>query len=355
MTLLVDLRSDTVTRPTDAMRQSMANAEVGDDVFGDDPTVRRLEECTAQLLGKESALFVPSGHMGNEIAIWVHGRPGREVIVEELSHVMTAEGGAPAALGGVTLRPLPSAAGHFDPVRVDGALVLDDDVHHAPTVLACVENTHNRHGGRIYPVAAMAELARRLGAHGIPLHLDGARLWNAAAALSVAPSALAAMADTIMVCFSKGLGAPVGSALVGKAGFIHQARRIRKLLGGGMRQAGILAAGCLHGLEHHRERLVDDHRRARRLADLVDLPDGASVLGTRPETNIIIWNLPPDRFDVLEIRRQLAAEFILLTDFGPGRLRAVTHLDIDDAGIERAGVAISRVLADMSRLPSVPR
>jgi len=355
MKYLVDLRSDTVTRPTDAMRQAMAHAEVGDDVLGDDPTVRTLEETTARLLGKESALFVPSGHMGNEIALRVHGRPGREVIVEELSHLMTAEGGAPAALSGVTLRPLTSASGCLDPARVMEALVLDDDVHHAPTVLACVENTHNRQGGRIYPADAMADLAHRLAARGIPLHLDGARLWNAAAALSVAPAELAAPADSVMVCFSKGLGAPVGSALAGRTSFIHEARRIRKLFGGGMRQSGILAAGCLHALAHHRERLVDDHRRARQLADIVELPEGASVMGGRPETNIVIWKLPEDRFDVVEIRRRLAMESVLLSDFGPGRLRAVAHMDVDDAAIERAGLALNRVLAGMSARPAVAR
>ncbi|MDZ4804402.1 MAG: GntG family PLP-dependent aldolase [Candidatus Eisenbacteria bacterium] len=355
MNLPIDLRSDTVSRPTEAMRQAMAAAEVGDDVFGEDPTVRLLEETTARLLGKEAALYIPSGHMGNEIALWVHGRPGREVIVEELSHVMCSEGGAPAALARVTLRPLPSKAGGLDPARVEAALVLDDDPHHAPTVLACVENTHNRHGGRIYPAAAMTELAARLGAHGIPLHLDGARVWNAAAALSAPPADLAGPADTVMVCYSKGLGAPVGSALAGPVAFIREAHRTRKLFGGGMRQAGILAAACLHALAHHRERLVDDHRRARRLADLVDLPEGASVLGGRPETNIVIWQLPTDRFDVVEIRRRLAAEAILMSDFGPGRLRAVTHLDVDDAGIERAGYVLNQVLAGIPARPVAAR
>jgi threonine aldolase len=347
----VDLRSDTVTRPTEAMRRAIAAAEVGDDVFEDDPTVRALEVETARLLGKPAALYVPSGHMGNAIAVIVHGRPGREVVVESQSHIMGSEGGAPAALAGVTLRPLETDDGRLDPERVERALVLDDDPHHAPTVLACVENTHNRQGGRVYPVQALATLAARLARHRIPLHLDGARLWNASAASGCSTAELAGPADSVMVCFSKGLGAPVGSALAGTEAFIHEARRVRKRLGGGMRQAGILAAGCLHALEHHRVRLADDHRRARRLADLVPLPEGASILGGSPETNIVIWRLPPDRFDVFAIRKRLATDGIHLSDFGPGRLRAVTHMDVDDAGIERAARALSGVLAEAGSRP----
>lgn len=347
----VDLRSDTVSRPTEAMRRAIASAEVGDDVFGDDPTVRELEAETARLLGKPAALFVPSGHMGNEIALTVHGRPGREVIVESLSHIMTAEGGAPALLAGVTLRPIDSDGGRFDVDRVEAALVLDDDPHHAPTVLACAENTHNRLGGRVYPAGAFNELAARLERHGIPLHLDGARLWNAAVASGLSTAELAGPADSVMVCFSKGLGAPVGSALAGSEAFIHEARRVRKRFGGGMRQAGILAAACLHALEHHRARLADDHRRARRLAELVPLPEGASILGGRPETNIVIWDLPVPRFDVFAIIRRLESDGVRLSDFGPGRLRAVTHLDVDDAGIERAAAVLAGVLAEAGSRP----
>ncbi|HEX7879907.1 MAG TPA: GntG family PLP-dependent aldolase, partial [Candidatus Eisenbacteria bacterium] len=334
------------TRPTEATRRAIAGAEVGDDVYGEDPTVLELERETALLLGKPAALFVPSGTMGNEIAIVVHGRPGREVVLDSQSHIMTAEGGGPAVLAGVTLRPLASDTGRLDPDRVASALVLDDDPHHAPTVLACAENTHNRLGGRVFPPDVFTELAALLGRHQIPLHLDGARLWNAAVASGLSAAELAGPADSVMVCFSKGLGAPVGSALAGSEAFIHEARRVRKLLGGGMRQAGILAAGCRFALEHHRERLSEDHRRARRLAELVPLPVGAAILGGRPETNIVIWDLPPDRFDVFEIRRRLAADDIHLSDFGPGRLRAVTHLDVDDAGIERVAASLADLLAE---------
>jgi threonine aldolase len=256
--------------------------------------------------------------MGNEIALAVHGRPGREVVVESLSHIMTAEGGAPAALAGVTLRPLDSKGGRLDPDRVEAALVLDDDPHHAPTVLACAENTHNRLGGRVYPLDAFVELAGRLKRHGIPLHLDGARLWNAAAASGHSTAELAGPADSVMVCFSKGSvprsdrpwRAPRRSSTKGGASANDSA--------GACARRGILAAGCRYALDHHRERLVDDHRRARRLAELVPLPVGASILGGQPETNIIIWDLPVDRFDVFEIRRRLALDGVHLSDFGPG-------------------------------------
>lgn len=340
----IDLRSDTVTRPTPAMRQAMAGAEVGDDVFGDDPTVIALEASTAALLGKEAALFVPSGTMGNEIALRVHARPGQEVIVEEHCHILNAEGGGPAALSGVQLRPLPSDGGRIELDRLMAALVLDDDPHHAVTGLVCFENTHNRLGGRVVDPGAIGELAARAHEHGIPVHLDGARLWNAAAALGQAPAALAAAVDSVMVCFSKGLGAPVGSALAGSREFIHRARRVRKQFGGGLRQAGILAEACRHAIEHHLPRLADDHHRARRLADLVEAPAGTRILGGRPETNIVIWQLPAG-CDEVAIRRELAGEGILLTDFGPGLLRAVTHLDIDDEQVDFAAPRIARAMA----------
>jgi threonine aldolase len=338
----VDLRSDTVTRPTDAMRAAIAAAEVGDDVFGDDPTVTRLEETTAALLGKEGALFVPSGHMANEIALAVHGRPGREVVVEALSHIMTAEGGAPAALAGVTLRPVSSTGGGLEPAAVESALTLDDDPHHAPTALVCIENTHNRHGGRALPAEVVDLVGRTAHAHGLPLHLDGARLWNAAVALETPVDRLARAADSVSVCFSKGLGAPVGSALAGPAAFLREARRLRKRFGGGMRQAGILAQAALFALEHHRDRLAEDHRRARRLAVEVPLPPGASIVGGVPDTNIVIWQF--DRFatDIPALRSRLEERHgVRVVPFGPGQIRAVTHLDIDDAAIDRAVAALT--------------
>jgi threonine aldolase len=337
----VDLRSDTVTRPTPEMRGAIAGAEVGDDVFGDDPTVAKLEETTAGLLGKEAALFVPSGHMGNEIALAVHGRPGREVIVEELSHIMTAEGGAPAALAGVTLRPVRSDHGRIDPGTVEAALTLDDDPHHAPTALVCVENTHNRHGGRALPAEVVDALGALARTHAIPLHLDGARLWNASAALDTPVDRLARAADSVAVCFSKGLGAPIGSALAGSASFIREARRLRKRFGGGMRQAGLLAAAALFALEYHRDRLREDHRRARRLAAEVPLPPGAFVVGGVPDTNIVIWQFELASPEIAALRARIERHGVRVVPFGPGQLRAVTHLDIDDDDIDRAVAALS--------------
>jgi threonine aldolase len=344
VTARVDLRSDTVTKPTPEMRRRMAEAEVGDDVLAEDPTVRDLEEKTAALLGKQAALFVPSGTMGNEIALRVHARPGDEVLAEEVCHILTAEGGAPAALSGITVRPLGSSEGAFDPLSVQAAIQLDGDDHHTQTVLVSVENTHNRHGGTVYPQEAVERLAEIVHGMGVRLHIDGARLWNAAVASGKPPAELARPADSVMVCYSKGLGAPVGSAIAGSADFVRQARRERKRLGGGMRQAGILAAACLHALEHHRARLADDHRLARRLVEIAEPPGDVRVLGGTPETNIVIFALPP-RLDLFAIQRELASRGILLSNFGPHLLRAITHLDVDDQAIETAGQSLRELLA----------
>lgn len=341
--LKVDLRSDTVTRPTPAMRQAIFEAAVGDDVFGDDPTVIELESLTAEILGKEAALFMPSGTMGNEVALRVHARPGSEVIVEEYCHILNAEAGAPAALSGLQLRPLPSDGGRLDPDRVEAAIHGASDPHVAPTALVCVENTHNRLGGRVYPPADLADLCRRVHQRGLPVHLDGARLWNAAIALGRAPAELAAPVDSVMVCYSKGLGAPVGSALAGPRDFIARARVERKRMGGGLRQVGILAAACLHALNHHRARIADDHRRARRLVELADPPSDVAVLGGAPETNIVIFALPA-RLEVDAVKAALRKAGVLLSDFGPGLLRAITHLDVDDGQVEFAGRRLREAL-----------
>jgi threonine aldolase len=326
------------------MRRAMAEAEVGDDVLGEDPTVRELEERTARLLGKEAALFVPSGTMGNEIALRVHARPGQEVLVEEYCHILNAEGGAAAALSGLSLRPLPSDSGRLDPSRVQAAISGDEDAHHAPTAVVCVENTHNRHGGILYPPGDLDDLARLVHGRGLLLHMDGARLWNAAVACGRPLAELAAPADSVMVCYSKGLGAPVGSAIAGTTGFVYRARRERKRLGGGMRQVGILAAACLHALDHHLPRLHEDHAKARRLVELASPPHDVRILGGAPETNIVIFALPR-RLDVFQILEELRERDVLMSHFGPGILRAVTHLDIDDAGIETAGAVLKDVLS----------
>jgi len=307
----------------------MAAAAVGDDVFGDDPTVNTLQERVADLLGKEAALFVPSGTMANQVALRALTRRGDQVICEDGAHVYRYEAGAPAALHGLLVTPVPAPGGALSWELIAPHL-NPDDPHFAPPALVCLENTHNRAGGRVIPQDVVAEVGRAAHAHGLRLHLDGARLWNAHAATGISPAELAAPADTVSVCFSKGLGAPVGSAVAGAREVIARAHRARKLLGGGMRQAGILAAACLHALDHHLSRLVEDHRRARTLAEGLDNP--ALALDHPVETNIVILRVAmPDR-----LLAHLRAHGILAVGFGPGRVRLTTHLGIDDAAVARA-------------------
>jgi threonine aldolase len=334
---IIDLRSDTVTRPSPAMREAMARAEVGDDVYGEDPTVRRLEREVAALLGKEAALFVPSGSMGNQIALLVHTRPGDEVIVGEAAHLAWYESGAGAALAGVQFASV-GRGGTFsaDEVRAAAKPLRD---YHPRTSLVAVENTHNRGGGKVFPASelrAVVSAARELG---LGLHLDGARLWNAAVASGCTVNELAAPFDTVSVCFSKGLGAPVGSALSGSLEAIRQARRFRKMLGGGMRQAGILAAGALYALEHQRERLKEDHANAQLLA--AGLAEAGFLLAPATvETNVVIARLESGRAEQLAA---LAADSSVLVGVLDARtLRFVTHLDVDRRGVLEA----IRVLAE---------
>lgn len=335
----IDLRSDTVTRPTAAMREAMARAEVGDDVLGDDPTVARLEQTIAELLGKEAAVFVPSGTMGNQIALLAHCERGDEVIVGVGAHLAWYETGAGAALAGV----------QFLSVGSDGTFTADDVLaaikpareYHPRTRLVAIENTHNRGGGRVFPqrdVLAVAEVAER---QGLALHLDGARLWNASVASGLSPRTLAEPFATVNVAFSKGLGAPVGSALVGSRPLVARARRFRKMLGGGMRQAGVLAAAALYALEHHRERIALDHEHARLLAAELEKA-GFGVRAERVETNIVVVDCPGD---AEQVARHAAAQGVLVGTLDARRLRLVTHLDVDRAGVLRA----ARVLAEALR------
>ena len=339
---MVDLRSDTVTQPTAAMRRAMAEAEVGDDVFGEDPTVARLEARTAGLLGHEAGLFVPSGVMGNQIAVAIHTRPGDEVVVPERSHLFHYEGAAPAALSGVQLRPVGGMSGIPTPDEI-GAVVQGAYDWEARTSLVWLENTVNKAGGRaVSPeqTAACLEVARR---HALATHLDGARLWNAAAALDVELDALAAPFDTVNVCLSKGLGAPVGSVLVGSAAHVLDARRIRKRLGGGMRQAGILAAAGLAALDDFarddRAMLRLDHQRAQRFADAVRAAPGWALVA-EPETNIV---LADTEAPAAELVRALEADGVRVVAFGPHTVRATFHRDVDDAGVAAAIGALGRL------------
>ena len=343
--MVIDLRSDTVSQPTDAMRQAMARAEVGDDVLRDDPTVQRLEEASAERIGKEAGLYVPSGTMANLLALLVSCGRGDEAVVGSESHILHHEAVGASALGGISLRSVANDdRGRIDPdevasvVRAPGA---------APrTVLVCLENTQNRCGGAAIPLDSMrgaAEVARGAGA---TVHLDGARIFNAALALETDASTIAGLADTVSFCFSKGLGAPVGSVLTGPREVIDRARVLRRQLGGGMRQAGVIAAGALHALEHHVERLAEDHERAARLADGLAALPGAAIDIDTPDTNIVFFELD-DALDGLEFRERLAAEGVLCSGTGPQRVRMVTHLDIDDAAIDGAVAAAGRVIGSM--------
>jgi threonine aldolase len=341
--LVVDLRSDTVTRPTAAMRQVMADAVVGDDVLGDDPTVQELERRLAALTGKEAALFVPSGTMGNQIAVHVQVSPGDQVLLEADSHVFHYEQGGVAANSGALVKLVPSDRGAILPAQLEAAQGDETDDHIARLRLVCLENTHNRHGGAIVPLDRIRAIAAAAHERNIGVHLDGARLWNASVATGIPIRDWAAHVDTMMMCFSKGLGAPIGSILVGPADLLHEARRVRKRWGGGMRQVGILAAACLHAIDHHLDRLAEDHRRARLLAAGIASTPGVRVL--EPETNIVMITLDHPALDPVALESALAEQGVLVLAFGGRRVRVMTHLDVDDAGVERAIDVFRQVVA----------
>ena len=341
----LDLRSDTVTTPTPEMREAMAEAEVGDDVYRDDPTVNKLEELAAEMLGKEAALFVPSGTMGNLLALLVHCQRGDEVIVGNQSHIYLNEAGGMAALGGIQACPLPN--------QPDGTLALDDirasirseDVHHPITRLICLENTQNICGG--VPLTAVytrqvGELARR---NNLFLHIDGARIFNAAAAQNVSARELVEPADSVMFCLSKGLAAPIGSILVGTRKFIARARHLRKMLGGGMRQVGIVAAAGIISLEKMTKRLSEDHARAKKLADGLRQVDGLVVDANSPYTNMVYLNLSENvQTDAHQITQKMKDHGVLVDPENPRRFRLVTHYWIDDQAVEKTVSAFQKVL-----------
>jgi len=340
---IVDLRSDTVTRPTPAMRRAMAEAVVGDDVLGDDPTVQELERRVAALAGKEAALFVPSGTMGNQLAIKCHTEPGDEVLLERDSHIFVYEQGGLGANSGCLAHILEGERGAIAPEQVAACVrAWTHDEHVARVRLVCLENTHNRGGGAIVPLERLRAVADVARAQDGAVHLDGARLWNASVATGIPLRDWAATADSVMMCFSKGLGAPVGSVLVGPGDFVRRARRVRKRWGGGMRQVGILAAACLHALEQHVERLADDHRRAKALAAGFARVPGVRVM--EPDTNIVMVDLERPGLEPVAVLRALEARGVRMLPFGARRLRAITHLDVDDAGIERAIAAFGETV-----------
>jgi threonine aldolase len=329
---LIDLRSDTVTKPTSAMRRAMAEAPVGDDVYGEDPTVNRLQDRIAALLGKEAGLFVPSGSMGNLIALYLQAGRGGEVLAHEQSHIIHFELASGAALAGCQIVPVPGPRGVLRP-EVLGRFVRGTGYANARTKLVEIENTGNLAGGTCYAADELKAVREWASQRSLAVHMDGARLWNASVAQGEEPSALAAHADTVSVCFSKGLGAPVGSALVGTKPFIAEALRIRKMLGGGMRQAGILAAAALYALDHHIETLADDHLHARMLAEALETSGWARV-PVRPETNIVFAETPGR--DASTVADLLAVQGLQCSALSSDRIRFVTHLDVSKAQTDRA-------------------
>jgi len=339
---MIDLRSDTVTRPTPGMREAIARAEVGDDQFGDDPTVKRLEARVAELLGKETSLFFPTGMMANETALMTLCAPSTEVVAEARCHLIDWEDGAPAQLAQVMMRGVPTPDGVLTADAVEAAIRPMSFSQPRPSAIA-VENTHNAAGGKITPLGTLQAIRAVAERHDLPVHLDGARLWNASVATGVPMADFAACADTVMVCLSKGLGCPVGSMLAGPRSILDCAKRNRRRLGGAMRQSGILAAAGLYALDHNIERLADDHARARRLAEL--LSDIPSLDVVTPDTNILMVDVAPDAIDGPRLVARLAECGILVTAFSARRVRFVTHLDVDDAGIEAASVAVHEILA----------
>ncbi len=349
----IDLRSDTVTRPTPGMRAAMAQAPVGDDVFAEDPTVNALEQRVAALLGKERAIFIPSGTMSNQIGLRVHCSPGDEFICEADCHIYNYEQAGYAQLSGLAVRPV---VGNEAVLRRDQLeeLVRPPNDHLARTRLVCLENTHNRGAGRVLPYDAVADVCDWAHSIGLATHLDGARLWNAAAATGIPPADWSQHFDTVSVCFSKGLGAPVGSALAGPRDLIKLARRHRKLLGGGMRQAGVLAAAALYALEHHVDRLVLDHAHAAVLAAAIVRIDGLELTPTRVETNIVIFRVDPQLSTAAEFCAILKDHGLLVLPIGERLVRAVTHLDVDADAVRRAGAIIEEAAADELRAAAKP-
>lgn len=342
---LLDFRSDTVTRPTPGMRAAMAQAPVGDDVFDEDPSVHALQERIAAMLGKEAALFVPSGSMSNQIGLRVHCAAGDEFICESGCHIYNYEQGAYAQLSGIAARTVDGANGVLKLEQLTGLIRSSDD-HLVQTRLVCLENTHNRGAGRIQPYEIVESICNWAHASGLQTHLDGARLFNAAVATGINLRDWAKHFDTVSVCFSKGLGAPVGSALCGPKDLIRKGRRVRKLFGGGMRQAGVIAAGALYALEHHLDRLAEDHAHAQQLAAAVSDIEGLALLGDKVDTNIVIFRVEPQLGTAVEFCQRLHDNGVLMLAIGAQQVRAVTHLDVNATDTTRAAEAIASAAAD---------
>ncbi len=341
---MIDLRSDTVTKPTPAMREAMARAEVGDDIYGEDPTVNRLQEVGAALVGKRAALFVPSGTLGNQLSLRAQAEPGREVIVDGQSHIVRYEQGAAAALAGVQLHWVTGTQGIVTAEQVEAA-IRPNDPYSIRTALICIENTHNAGGGTVYPLSTIQAIRAVATAHGLPMHLDGARLFNAVAASGVSAAEYAQHFETVTFCLSKGLGAPAGSLIAtDDPGLMERLRRFRRMYGGAMRQSGILAAAGLYALEHHRARLREDHINAKRLAARLQQIPAVTIDPTLVETNILFFDVDSKKYSVTSFVAALKQEGVLINAVGRNTCRAVTHLDVSADDIELAADRIARLL-----------
>ncbi|MGM0845228.1 MAG: low-specificity L-threonine aldolase [Bacillota bacterium] len=339
---MIDLRSDTVTKPTKEMREAAMNARVGDDVYGEDPTVIELEGAAAKLLGKEAALFVTSGTQGNQIAVLTYCSRGNEVIMEAESHIFYYESGAISAFAGVQPRTIKGIRGVMDPAEVEAA-IREDDQHFPETALICLENTHNRAGGAIVPSSNMKEIYRIAQKHAIPVHVDGARLFNAASAQGVPLTEFTQYCDTVQVCLSKGLGAPVGSIIAGGEAFIKKARKWRKRLGGGLRQAGIIAAPGLYALNHMRERLTDDHENALLLAKGLRSLSSLKIVND-VDTNIVVADVSELGTNAAQFTQQLKEQGVLAVTFGTSLVRFTTHFDVSREDIEKTVTIIKNMI-----------
>ncbi len=340
---MIDLRSDTVTQPTAGMRKAMVEAVVGDDVFESDPTVQKLEVQVAELFGKEAALFVPSGTMGNQVCLKTWSSPGDEVVLDYESHIACYEVGTAAAFSGLQMQMIECPDGIMPAERVTRAIRMID-IHCAKTSIVCLENTHNRGGGAVIPLEKMRDVANVAHQHGMIVHLDGARIWNASAASCIPLSDYAGLADSMMCCLSKALGAPIGSMIVGTKDFIVRARRTRKMFGGGMRQVGILAAAGLYALEHHLPRLGEDHEKAKLFAERVRQIANVRILPDPPPTNIIVMDIADTGKQVSDVLIRLREAGILLVPFGATRLRAVAHLDVSANDMKQAADILAKIL-----------
>jgi threonine aldolase len=345
--MIIDLRSDTVTKPSPEMRQAMANAEVGDDVFGEDPSVNQLQELAARILGKEAALFVPSGTMANQVCIKTHTQPGDEIVMERTSHPFNSESGGLAALSGVQVNLLDGQRGVITAAQIARVIRTGEDVHHAPTRLISLENTHNRGGGSVYPLETMQEISALARQRGVSMHLDGARLLNAAVASGIPAPQYTQYFDSCTLCLSKGLGAPVGSVIAASADFISRARRYRKMFGGSMRQAGVLAAAGIYALEHNVARLAEDHQHAKLLAERLSTARGVCSKPQDVETNILFLQLDPARarLDAYALMHAMRQRGVLALAQNATSMRLVTHLDVSREHVEEAGRIICELLA----------